>query len=182
MPGWQRAPAEGCLILHPRGFVLLLQPYKGAEHGLLCTCTAESPQRLSLQRKGSLIYSYTKDCSDPEGHVWPLTPAWMPLSHPHPMGLPNPLGSHCFSLLQQHHRRSLWFPSEGAGWSYRPNLLHEDLLYTRTVRQQSLNLEFLMEMEYLAVSSLASVHAQRQYSRSLPAGVPASLPLKSFPC
>lgn len=40
------------------------------------------------------------------------------------------------------------------------HLLREDPLYTRTGRQQSLNLEFLMEKEYLAVSCLASVHAQ----------------------
>lgn len=40
------------------------------------------------------------------------------------------------------------------------HLLHEDPLNTRTGRQQSLNVEFLMETEYLAVSSLASVHAQ----------------------
>lgn len=77
----------------------------------------------------------------------------------------------------------------------RAHLLREDPLYTRTGRQQSLNLEFLMEKEYLAVSCLASVRAQMLLSLallwkraeaiqsgSLLAGAPASLPLKSFPC
>lgn len=51
-------------------------------------------------------------------------------------------------------------PQEGTGWGYKAHLLQEDPLYTRTGRQQSLNLEILVETGYLAVSCLASVRAQ----------------------
>lgn len=98
---------------------LLLQPCKGRAWAPLYLHSWVT-MGLSLQRKGSLVYSYTKECLNPEGHVWPLSPAWMPTSHPHPAVLPNPLGSHCVPLLQQHHGTWLWFPSEGAAWSYRP--------------------------------------------------------------